>query len=38
LIFGTLMDYGSPRLVFLAVAAFALIAIATVATGRRRAA
>lgn len=38
LIFGALMDHGSPRLVFLAVAAFALIAIATVVTGRRRAA
>ncbi|HEX5212896.1 MAG TPA: MFS transporter [Pseudolabrys sp.] len=30
LIFGTIMDHGSPKLVFLAVAAFSLIAILTV--------
>ena len=32
LIFGAIMDHGSPRLVFLAVATFALIAIVTVAS------
>jgi MFS family permease len=36
LIFGALMDHGSPRLVFLTVAACALIAIATVVAARRR--
>jgi MFS family permease len=37
LIFGTIMDHGDPRLVFLAVAALSLLAILTVATrpGRR---
>ena len=34
LIFGAIMDHGNPRLVFLAVAAFTLIAILTVATRR----
>jgi FSR family fosmidomycin resistance protein-like MFS transporter len=38
LIFGAIMDHGSPRLVFLLVAAFSLIAIVTVATLPRRAA
>jgi MFS transporter, FSR family, fosmidomycin resistance protein len=38
LIFGAIMDHGSPRLVFLGVAAFSLIAILTVATLPRRAA
>ncbi len=37
LIFGAIMDHGSPRLVFLAVAAFSLIAIVTVATKPRTA-
>jgi MFS family permease len=37
LIFGAIMDYGSPRFVFLAVAAFSLVAIVTVATRTRRA-
>ena len=37
LIFGAIMDQGSPRLVFLGVAAFSLIAIATVATRHRQA-
>ena len=32
LIFGAIMDHGSPRLVFLAIAAFSLISIATVVT------
>ncbi len=32
LIFGAIMDHGSPRLVFLAVAAFSLLAILTVVT------
>jgi MFS transporter, FSR family, fosmidomycin resistance protein len=32
LIFGAIMDHGSPRFVFLAVAAFSLVAIVTVAT------
>jgi len=35
LIFGAIMDHGSPRLVFLGVAAGSLIAIVTVATRRR---
>ena len=38
LIFGAIMDHGSPRLVFLAVAAFSLLAILTVVTRPRRAA
>jgi predicted MFS family arabinose efflux permease len=38
LIFGAIMDAGSPRLVFLGVAAFSLIAVVTVATRPRRAA
>jgi MFS family permease len=38
LIFGAIMDHGSPRLVFVLVAAFSLIAIMTVATRPRRAA
>ncbi|HXD46013.1 MAG TPA: MFS transporter [Pseudolabrys sp.] len=38
LIFGAIMDHGSPRLVFLTVAALTLAAIATVATRPRRAA
>ena len=38
LIFGAIMDHGSPRLVFLLVATFSLIAIVTVATRPRRAA
>lgn len=38
LIFGALMDHGSPRLVFMLVAACSLVAIATVATLPRRAA
>ena len=38
LIFGAIMDHGSPRLVFLAVAALSLIAILTVATRPRRSA
>jgi len=36
LIFGAIMDHGSPKLVFLLVAAFSLIAIVTVATLPRR--
>ena len=36
LIFGAIMDHGSPRLVFVLVAAFSLVAIVTVATGPRR--
>jgi MFS transporter, FSR family, fosmidomycin resistance protein len=36
LIFGAIMDHGSPRFVFLAVAAFSLIAIVTVASRARR--
>ena len=32
LIFGAIMDHGSPRLVFLAIAAISLISIATVVT------
>jgi MFS family permease len=35
LFFGAIMDHGSPRLVFLGVAAFSLLAIATVATRHR---
>jgi MFS transporter, FSR family, fosmidomycin resistance protein len=38
LIFGAIMDHGSPRLVFLGVAAFSLIAVVTVATRPRWAA
>lgn len=38
LIFGAIMDHGSPRLVFLMVAAFSLIAIVTVVTRPHRAA
>lgn len=38
LVFGPIMDHGSPRLVFLAVAAFTLISIFTVAARPRRAA
>lgn len=37
LIFGAIMDHNSPRMVFLAVAAFSLIAIMTVATRPRHA-
>jgi MFS transporter, FSR family, fosmidomycin resistance protein len=37
LIFGAIMDHGSPRLVFLSVAAFSLIAIVTVAIRPRHA-
>ena len=36
LIFGAVMDHGSPRLVFLLVAAFTLLGIVTVATRPRR--
>jgi MFS transporter, FSR family, fosmidomycin resistance protein len=36
LIFGAVMDHGSPRMVFLLVAAFTLLGIVTVATRRRR--
>src|SRR4029079_7884298 len=36
LVFGAIMDHGNPRLVFLAVAAFTLFAILTVATRPRR--
>ena len=38
LIFGAIMDHGNPRLVFVLVAAFSLIAIMTVATRPRQAA
>lgn len=38
LIFGAIMDHGSPKLVLVLVAAFSLIAIVTVATRPRRAA
>jgi MFS family permease len=38
LIFGAIMDHGGPRLVFLLVAAFSLVAVVTVATRPRRAA
>jgi MFS transporter, FSR family, fosmidomycin resistance protein len=37
LIFGAIMDHGSPRFVFLSVAAFSLVAIVTVATRARHA-
>lgn len=37
LIFGAIMDHGSPRMVFLMVAAFSLMAILTVATRPRQA-
>jgi len=36
LLFGAIMDHGSPRLVFLLVAAFSLIAVVTVVTRPRR--
>jgi len=36
LIFGAIMDHGSPKLVFLLVAAFSLVAIVTVVTRPRR--
>jgi MFS family permease len=36
LIFGAVMDHGSPRMVFLLVAAFTLMGIVTVATRPRR--
>jgi MFS family permease len=36
LVFGAIMDHGSPRLVFLVVAACTLVAIATVASRPRR--
>jgi MFS family permease len=36
LMFGAVMDHGSPRLVFLLVAACSLVAIATVATRSQR--
>jgi MFS family permease len=35
LIFGAVMDHGSPRIVFLLIVAFSLLGIATVATRRR---
>ncbi len=38
LIFGAIMDHSSPRLVFLLVAGFSLLAVFTVATGPHRAA
>ena len=38
LIFGAIMDHGSPKLVFLLVAAFSLVAIVTVVTRPRQAA
>jgi MFS family permease len=38
LIFGAIMDHASPRLVFVGVAIFSLIAVATVATLPKRAA
>ncbi|HZP70526.1 MAG TPA: MFS transporter [Pseudolabrys sp.] len=37
LIFGAVMDHGSPRMVFLLVAAFSLLGIVTIATRPRRA-
>ena len=37
LIFGAIMDHGSPRLVFVAVTAFTLLAVLTVATRPKRA-
>jgi len=36
-IFGAIMDHASPRLVFLSVAAFSMLAIVTVVTRPRRA-
>ena len=36
LIFGAIMDHGSPQLVFLAVAAFCLVAVLTVGVTPRR--
>ena len=36
LVFGAIMDHASPRLVFLLVAAFSLVAITTVAVGQTR--
>jgi FSR family fosmidomycin resistance protein-like MFS transporter len=36
LLFGAMMDHGSPRLVFLSIAALTLLAIATVMQGARR--
>jgi FSR family fosmidomycin resistance protein-like MFS transporter len=36
LIFGAIMDHGSPRLVFLGVAAFTVVAVVTVVTRVRR--
>jgi FSR family fosmidomycin resistance protein-like MFS transporter len=36
LIFGAIMDHGSPRLVFLTVAAFALLSVLTVVSLPRR--
>jgi MFS family permease len=36
LVFGAIMDHGSPRLVFLLVAVFSVAAIATVVTRPRR--
>jgi len=36
LVFGAIMDHGSPRLVFFGVAACSLVAILTVATRPRR--
>lgn len=36
LLFGAIMDHGSPRLVFVLVAAFCIVAIGTVALGSRR--
>ena len=35
LVFGSLLDHGSPRWVFLGVAAFGLMAVAVVLFGRR---
>jgi MFS family permease len=37
LVFGAIMDHGSPRLVFVAVSAFSLLAVLTVATRPKRA-
>ncbi len=36
LMFGAIMDHGSPQFVFMLVAAFALLAIVLVATGPKR--
>jgi len=36
LIFGAIMDHGSPRVVFLAVAAFCVVAVLTVGAQPRR--